>query len=86
MDDGWISGSFAKENSKYSHLGVNLSVRLNVIWCSENSNNQLHPVGSGKERAGIYDACGLVYEFCKMKITILCMAVTIELRILTVLN
>ena len=70
-DAQWMTGGyqavFAKENSKFSHLGVNLSVRLNVIWCSENSNNQLHPVGSGKERAGIYDACGLAYEFCKMK-------------------
>ena len=63
----FVSKVFAEECSKFSHLGVNLNVRLNVIWCSENSNNQLHPVGLGKERAGIYDACGLVYEFCKMK-------------------
>lgn len=70
-DAQWMTGGyqavFAEECSKFSHLGVNLNVRLNVIWCSENSNNQLHPVGLGKERAGIYDACGLVYEFCKMR-------------------
>ena len=36
-------------------------------WHEGNSGGHLHPVGQKKPSAGIYDACGLVYEWCQTK-------------------
>jgi len=36
-------------------------------WHEGNSGGHLHPVGQKKTSAGIYDACGLVYEWCQTK-------------------
>jgi len=36
-------------------------------WHAGNSDGHLHPVGQKKPSAGIYDACGLVYEWCQTK-------------------
>ena len=36
-------------------------------WFDANSHGQLQPVGQLQPSADIYDACGLVYEWCDMK-------------------
>lgn len=45
----------------------NILPRELYCWFDANSHGQLQPVGQLQPSADIYDACGLVYEWCDMK-------------------
>ncbi len=45
----------------------NIVPRDLYCWHVDNSGGQLQPIGKLQPSAGLYDACGLVYEWCTMK-------------------
>ena len=59
---------FAKAFNNSSSKAFSIVVSASgFCWWEGTSSGHLHPVGQLLPSAGIYDACGLIFEFCQMK-------------------